>query len=360
MGWKYYSVSTDTWGGKVELPAFDFTGGRTLNTGNGGRAVFRVRDAWVAEALNVVTLAPLERVLVAEFDGNAVYAGFITGIDEDIDAGTVTVDHTDIWWLWKARHVLTVRGDGDQSAAPMTWTNRTLATLANIIVRRGMDGLPTNRYELPIITNADVAGAYSRTYYGYKFESVMDALQELMDTDGGPDIDFDVQWSGYPHSLRWVMRSGALTSGLWEWDATAAKSEVSQLKLKTDALKVANRVIGAGEGTERKMLVRDDDSFTTTAPALERVVNYSSMSDGGQLQARVTSDLQTSNDPTQQISFRIPVSGSVKPGDLILGGTACVKTSGLYFLDEGWHDWRLIQWDFDRDWITMQFQMIGG
>jgi len=319
-----------------------------------------VRDAKVAEPLSVVTLAPLERVLVAEFDGNAVYAGFITGIDEDIDAGTVTVDHTDIWWLWQARHVLTVRGDGDQSAAPMTWTNRTLATLANIIVRRGMDGLPAERYELPIITNADVAGSDSRVYYGYKFESVMDALQELMDTGGGPDIDFDVQWSGYPHSLRWVMRSGALTQGLWEWDTTAGVTEVSKLRMRTDALKVAHRVIGAGEGTERKMLVRDDDSFTTTAPALERVVNYSSMSDGAQLQARVTSDLQTSNDPTQQISFRIPVGGSVKPGDLILGGTARLKTSGIYFLDAGWHDWRLIQWDFDRDWITMQMQEIGG
>jgi len=342
------------------MPAFDFTGGRTLNTGNGGRMVLNVRDPWVAEAVSYETIRPLHRVLVAEFDGNAVYAGFITGVDEDPDAGTVTVDHTDIWWLWERRYVLSVRGDGDQSAAPMTYTNRTLATLANLVVARGMNGSPSDRYALPLITNADVVGTDSRTYYGYKFESVADALKELMDTTGGPDIDFDVQWSGYPHTLRWVMRSGSLTSGLWEWDATADKTEVSNLKFKTDALKVANRVIGAGEGTERKMLVRDDDSFTTTAPALERVTNYSGMSDGAQLQARVTSDLQTSNDPTQQISFRIPVNGSVKPGDLILGGTARVKTSGLYFLDAGWHNWRLIQWDFDREWITMQFQQVGG
>jgi hypothetical protein len=38
--WKYYlSVSTATWGDKIELPAFDFTGGRHLNTGASGRTV---------------------------------------------------------------------------------------------------------------------------------------------------------------------------------------------------------------------------------------------------------------------------------------------------------------------------------
>ncbi|QSZ49573.1 hypothetical protein [Arthrobacter sp. D5-1] len=359
-GWRYFSVSTGTWGGKIELPAFNFTGGRRLNGGTGGTATFKVGDPSVAEVVTAASITPLERILVAEWDGNAVYAGFITSVAEDQDEQTVTVTHQDIWWLWQRRHVLSVRGDGAQSAPAMTYSNRTLATLANLVVARGMNGTPAARYALPLIMNADVAGPHSRTYYGYKFESVADALQELMDTDGGPDIDFDVQWDSGTGSFRWVMRSGSLTSGEWEWDATATHMEVHGLKLDTTAEDVTNRVIGRGEGSGEDILVRAADSFTGTAPALESVPSFSGTSNAAQLQSRVTGALNAANEPVQQISFKIPAGGDVKIGQFILGGNAHLKTSGLRFLSAGWHDWRLIQFDFDRDWITLQFQQIGG
>ncbi|BCW47899.1 hypothetical protein [Arthrobacter sp. StoSoilB13] len=358
--WRYFSVSTDTWAGKVELEPSEFTGGRSLNSGQGGTARFNVRDARTAAPLTIDTLRPWERILVAEWDGNAVYAGFITGVDEDLDAGTVTVRHQDIWSLWESRHVLTVRGDGAQSAAPFTLTSKTLPTIAFRLVANAMTGDPAARYDLPLIMNADVSGTETRTYYGYKFQRTAAALKEITDADGGPDIDFDTQWDNGTETFRWVMRCGALTQGLWEWDATAAKKEVFGLTLKTDASKVANRVIATGEGSERNMIVRDDDSFTGTGPALEAVKSYQGMPDGGQLQQRATADLNASNDPTQQMSFKIRANGSVTAADLILGGTCRVKTSGLYFLTADWHEWRLIGFTFDRDWITLQIQEIGG
>ena len=358
--WRYFSVGTATWEDKVELYPSEFTGGRAIGTGTSGTATFHVRDPKVAEPMTLTTIMPLQRVLVAEWDGNAVYAGFITGIEEDLDAGTVALEHTDVWWLWKYRYLLNVHGNGAQTAADVTFFNLTLATLANRIVAKGLQADPPERYSLPMIFTADVAGANSRRYEGFKFTSVEDALDEVMNTNGGPDVDFDVRWGPGTTALEWVMRSGALTTGLWEWDATALRTEVSGLRFRTDASKVTNKVIGTGEGSGRKILVRDDSSFTTTAPALERVESYSDMQDAGQLQARVTADLNASNEPTQQMSFRIPVTGAVKVGELILGGTCRVKSSGIYALSAGWHDWRLIQFDFDRDWITLQMQQIGG
>lgn len=360
MAWKYFSVSTDTWGGKVQVPASDFSGGLALNTGSSGTASFKITDPWVAEAVTVDTITPWERVLVAEWNDSAVYAGFITGVDEDPDTGTVTVHHTDIWEIWKRRYMLNVRGNGSQSAAPIDYKNVNLATLANLAIAKGMDGVPAARYSLPVITNAQVSGTDSRTYEGFKFVSVADALDELMSTTGGPDIAFSAQWVGYPNTLRWVAITGSLTAGLWEWDATATKKEVFGLKLTTDAVRVTNKVIGTGEGSERSLLVRDAASFTTPIPALERVESYQGISRGADLQSRVAADLNASNDPVQQISFKIPVTGSVRVSELRLGGTARLKTAGLLFLSDGWHDWRIIQFDFDRDWITLQFQPIGG
>lgn len=360
MGWKYYSISTSTWGDKVRLFPTQFTGGRALNTGSSGMATFHGRDVQVAGPITIDTIRPLERVLVAEWDGNAVYAGFIQSITEDLDAGTITVNHTDIWWLWKFRYLLHVHGNGAQTATPVTFSNLTLASIANRIVAKGLDAEPAARYDLPLIFTADVAGTDSRSYEGFKFPRVDYTLQEVIDTEGGPDVEFDNRWALGVETIEWVMRSGDLTSGFWEWDATAPMTDVRRLKLTTDASKVSNKFIGTGEGSGNKMLVRDASAFTGTAPALERVESFSAIKDGGELQARANAEVNAKNGPTQQLSFQIPVTGAVKVGELILGGTARVKSSGLYFLSAGQHDWRLIQFTFDRDWITMQFQEIGG
>jgi len=356
---RYFSVSTATWGDKIELPADAFGGGRALNTGQGGSATFHVKDPWVAEAVTDESIALLERVVVAEEDGNAVYAGIIYDVAEDLDAGTVTIQYHDAaWWILARRYLLNSRDAGAAAGAPIVWNNRTLASLAFLIVSKGLVGDPAARYDMPIVLTADVAGAHSRTYEGYKFITVEDALQEIIKTDGGPDIDFDVHWNnGF---LEWGMRAGDLTAGFWEWDATAPKTEVRSPQLRTNAEKVRNRGYGGGEGQGEDMKVRTASAFTGTAPALERFDSYQDMHDLTQLQDRTTADLNAANAPTKQFSFKIPIGGTVKLGDLILGGTCRVKTSGFRFLDAGWHDWRLIQYDFDREWISMQMQEIGG
>ena len=356
---RYFSVSTSTWADKIELPAFAFTGGAALNGGRGGTATFQVKDPAVAEAVTMDSITPLERVVVAEEDGNAVYAGMIYDIDEDPDAGTVTIQYHDAaWWILARRYLLNVRGEGAAAGAPIVWTNKTLASLAFLVVGRGMVGDPADRYDLPITLNDAVAGTHSRTYEGYKFITVEDALQEIIKTDGGPDVEFNVHWND--GALEWGMRAGTLNTGLWEWDATAEKSEAKGARLKTDAEQVRNRGYGGGEGQGEDMKVRSASSFTGTAPALEHFDSYQDMHDLAQLQNRTNADLNAANAPTKQFSFRIPVGGTVKLGDLLLGGTCRVKTSGFLFLDAGWHDWRLIQYDFDRKWITMQMQQIGG
>lgn len=357
---RYFSVSTATWGSKIEMPAFEFTGSRALNTGRSGSATFKVDDPDVSEVVTLDSIAPLERVLVAEEDGNAVYAGLIVDIDEDLDSGTVTVSHYDIWWILARRYLLANRDGTAPAGPPLTWTGRSLATLANLVVAKGMDGDPAARYDLPLIMSADVAGTHSRTYEGYKFVTVEDALQEIINTYEGPYVDFDVRWATGTETLEWVMRSGELTAGFWEWDATAEKSEVFQPRLRTNAEKVANRVIATGEGQGEDVLARASSLFIDDIPALERVSSYQDIHEGTKLQERATADLYSANQTTKQFSFRIPVGGAVKLGDLILGGTCRVKTTGFRCLGAGWNNWRLIQFDFDRHWITLQMQMIGG
>lgn len=360
MAWRLYSVSSDTWGDKVELPADDVGGGRALNTGAGGSTTFRIADPSVAEVVTDVTIEPLARVLVKEWNGKVVYAGLILDVDDDQDAGTVTVTHTDIWWMWTYRHVLAMHGAGAESLPPVEYHGASLATIAKHVVYEGQDAGPVERYKLPIVWPANVAGSHHRIYYGYKFPSVADSLDELMKTDGGPDIDFAPRWSS-SGTLEWVMRAGTLTDGFWEWDSTVPKSGVTKLKVKTSGEKVTNKVIGTGEGSERNLLVKAEESFAGSRhPALERVVSYQGISDRDQLSARARADLATANDPTQQLSFTISIEDDVEISDLILGGTARIKTKGRMFLADGWSEWRLVQYDFDRTSVSLQFQQKGG
>ena len=357
---RFFSVSTANWADKLELPAFDFSAGRMLNGSRGGSATFKVLDPKVSKAITATSIALLERVIVAEEDGNAVYAGIILDVEEDLDVGTVTVQHEDAaWWILARRYLLNVRGEGAPAGTPITWNNQTLASLACRIVAKGMVGDPAARYDLPIVLDDVVTGTHSRTFYGYNFVTVERALQEIIKADGGPYVDFDVHWNA--GHLEWGMRAGELTQGLWSWDATASKTEVSNPKLKSNAENVANRVIGTGEGQGEDMKSKSAESFAgSTAPALERVSSYQNMTTPQQLQERTTADLNAANAPVKQFSFQIPIGGKVKLGDLILGGTCRVKTSGFRMLDAGWHDWRLIRFDFDMKKITMQMQEIGG
>jgi hypothetical protein len=178
---RFFSVSTANWADKLELPAFEFSAGRMLNGSRGGSATFKVNDPKVSKAITATSIALLERVIVAEEDGNAVYAGIILDVEEDLDAGTVTVQHEDAaWWILARRYLLNVRGEGAPAGGPITYNNRTLASLAFLVVAKGMDGGPADRYNLPIVLTADVTGTHSRTYEGYNFWTVERALQEII------------------------------------------------------------------------------------------------------------------------------------------------------------------------------------
>lgn len=357
--WSVYTVSSDSWGDRVKLPVDGLSGGRALNKGADGAVSFRITDPRVRQLVSPAVVEPLERSLVIDWDGTPVYAGLILDSEHDVGGGLLNISSVDIWWIFQYRHVLAMHGAGAEKLT-LTYSGLSLPTIAKKVIQEGSDAAPLDRYALPIVWEADLAGSYSREYFGYKLPSVADALDELMKTDGGPDIDFVPQWNS-ARELELVMRSGTLTVGLFELDTTVAKSDVVGLKARKSAAKVTNKVIGAGEGSGEDILVKAEESFAgANYPALERVVSYQGISDVNQLSARARADLATSNEPTVQISFKIPTGGSVKITDLTLGGTARLKTRDVWHMPDGWSDWRLISYSFDRDFITPQFQPVGG
>lgn len=359
MFWKVYSVSTSTWKDRIEVPPDTFSGGRALNTGTQGKATFMVKDPKVREVVTPVTMAKLRRALVIEWAGTPVYAGLIVDATHDFFTGVLEVQLEDIWWIWKARHVLAMHGAGVEKLPPLVFSGH-LATIAKKAIQEGMDAAPLARYDLPIVWEADLPGPHVREYYGYNFPTVSDALDELIKTDGGPDIDFPPQW-GPDYKFQWAMRSGNLVSGYWEWDATTRKTDVIGIKESGSGANVANKVIGTGEGSGEDILVKAEESFATSDfPALEKVESYSGIKNRDQLAARARADVEANNEPTLQISVSIRPDGAVPPTDLLLGGIARLNLQDAFYAPNGWSDWRLLSFDFDQESVNLHFQQQGG
>lgn len=359
MTWKVFSVSTSTWGDRIEVPADTFSGGRQLNVTSPGAATFLTKNPKVREVVTPVTMAKLRRALVIEWNRIPVYAGLIIDTSRDLFTGVLEVQLADLWWIWKSRHVLAMHGAGVEKLPPLVFTGH-LATIAKKAIQEGMDAAPLARYALPIVWEADLPGPDVREYYGYNFPTVSDALDELIKTDGGPDIDFPPQWTA-DYELQWAMRSGNLVSGYWEWDATTRKTDVIGIKESGSGADVANKVIGTGEGSGEDILVKAEESFATSDfPALEKVESYSGIKNRDQLAARARADVESKNEPTEQLSLSIKPDGAVPVSDLLLGGTARVNLQDAFYVPNGWSDWRLLGFSFTRDAIDLQLQQQGG
>lgn len=354
MAWRVYSVSSNDWSSKVLVSPESMPWTRALNTGSGGEAIFYCDDTEVAETINETTMAPWKRILVMEYYGVVIYAGFIVDTDYDHSDRVLRVAHEDVWSVLIRRIMANIVADGVQ-ATSLVFNNTTLKTLAKQAVYQGQNDAA--RFNLPISLPSDVGGGVNRTYKGYQLPTVSSVLADLIDDEGGPDVDFAPRWIG-DGQLSWEMRSGAVDTGLWEWDVTAEKSQASGLKYKTDGSLMANRVVAVGEGSEKKMLLRvEDQSATSDFLPLDALVQHKEKGKASELPTVARGYLAAHNKPTKQVGMDVQMNEEFSVNQLELGGTVRWKVEKDPFLTDGWRSSRLIEYSGDlTDKVHLEFQ----
>lgn len=342
MSWKVWVLSGETFDGRVQVPAQTFPWARSMNTGEGGSASFHLGDPRVAEVVGLQSLYPGRKLLVAEHNDKIIYAGFINDHDYDRDSLELSVSHADIWWRLERLKVL---GDRSDAAArqKLDFKNLSLGTLAKRMVQAGINGLPANKYHLPIVFPPDTAGTESRTVFGYEMASVASKLTELIETEDGPNIDFQPRWTA-DFGIEWVMRIGDLATKKWEWNFDAASPGAFGLKVKTNVDNVANKVYGLGEGSEvDSHLFVTDDLATSTFPALERVDSFSDARTPAELRARTRESHRGQNQGINQIGFSILADGAIPVEELVVGGIAHWGITTDPYISKGWRNWPVIK-----------------
>lgn len=363
MNWRVWSVDTITGQKLNRLNCKAFAGDRKINAkGSGQGSVVLTRK--MVDELDVRDLTrPVDRTLVLERKTGStyqvVYAGLVWNRTFDRDDSKLSFHHEDLWSLLSRRFLVDPHNQ-DAGVTQVQIANVTKATLAKLIVQHATTGGPG--FALPIVYPANAAGTESRLFHGYHLPNALDQLQEVLDADGGPDVDFVPRWSASDR-LEYVMRIGELNSGSVEWNTASGRTGATGISVTEDASGKASHVYATGEGSEKNRLLRSASGGSGVA--LEKQADFAKETDLGRLQAAANGDLNAWAAPVEQWSFNMMAGGN-QPGDptvtdLQLGGKTRLHFSRDLWIPDGWHEQRLIGYSMDlTERIKLQVQPLGA
>lgn len=337
MGWVVWSVDTATGAREGILSVRDGTWARCLNASGSGQASFVVGDSASFGMPGAYLTEPVSRTLVFEWNGTPIYAGIIWTRVYDRDSSTVTLTYADPWSILGKRLVAAYSSAGMEDTQ-ITYLNLSLETQVKRAIQAATAGA---MFGLPIVLPADVSGVHSRTYYGYHMPRWKDVVDDLMNVQYGPDVDFLPRW-GSSGAFEWVLAAGVPTPGLLVFSVTAEQSQVTGLTVTEDANNVANHVIASGEGTEVDMLTKSAIHGASPYPALVKTVSFSQEKDGTILQAHADAELDLFKQPTEQWAFSIMAGGDHDVASLRPGVGVRAYVQGDPWLADGMRNLRLI------------------
>ena len=249
----------------------------------------------------------------------------------------------------------------------VSYTNRSLAFIAQDIVRRGM---AKRGGHLPIrfATNPGT-GTNTRTYEGFDLENnrVDKRLTELSNVIGGPDIMFVPEWAdGSRQHIRWAMYTGTpgyppIAQG-WTMvlDAGAPEPQISELSMNVDGSHYATRAYatGTGEGAGIAMRMYDDTALLADGhPLLENTTSYPSVSKTTTLADYARAG--TSIRPKVELHATIDISDERSPyGRWMVGHEAIVKPGPWSTITDIEKPLRILRMagDLDTTHMTLYFQ----
>ena len=341
------------------IPVTDFTWSRCFNDGSSGSATIPVNDSMVKKLDLRSLIVERTNTLVYEVGPVVVAAGVIDGTSYDKDAGTLRVDHSDIWSILADRMAVP-HGVPNIMTATLSYGPLSLGTIAKRLVQEVIS--PGGWYSLPIVFPADVAGTSTRSFYGYTMELVTDSLKNVMESDGGPDIDFAPRWSS-SGSLEWVMRAapGLSTSSAWEYNLDAPKPAALKVSATTDTSRFTNNAYAAGEGTEKNTKVRSNPVADHSRPAAEGVTSFKGVKSLGVLGELAVERSRALSVPTRQYSMSVLKSDSLNITGMGLGDTIRIMSAADPWMPPGLSSHRLIKFSGSLGpEVKLEFQPTGA
>ena len=332
-----------------DLPVQSGRWQRRLNRPETVSCVLDMRDPDVIGLLLRGSAAPGKTVLAVAEGDVILAAGPIWPPQYDRDAKTMSLSATGVWSYFDHRYVMPVTAatadlyqfsiqdpaDPDSKslipnpAYATTFTDWELGTIAKKVVQQSRDWTGG---DLPITFEADRAGVHQRTWNAVEFKTVGEALKQLSEVEGGPDIRFMPRYTSDRLGIEWELQTGTDALPLlasvrtYQWDLTAYESAASGLQISQNASDLAGLAWAtAGRLSTESLLSRaTDNTLTNAGYALFETMDasHSTVTDHNTLDAYAAELARAGRTPVEVWSFTAeanmqPLLGSYWEGDFI-------------------------------------------
>lgn len=324
------------------------------------------KPAWFpGDGLRPSLLAALEpvRCFVAVLEGDHVLeAGPIWTWQWDDASNRLTVVAKGMGSMFDHRLVVNSTVS-DYAAWSATYRNMGRGTIAKRLVQLAT---AHTHGALPIRLPDDEAGDRTRTYRGFDLATVQQRINELMDTEDGPEVAFQPKLTEDRLGIEWDMRVGTETAPLlsqqgedWQWRLGLPRGPVVGVSLSRDASGMTSEAFAADSAMEEsKTIVRQQpaDARVTDLrehgfPLMQSAQSRQGDSEDGSispatLRAWARSDLQARNRPYTELSLTVdanahPRLGTYRPGDWARLWVEGHPLLGLMWANGGYHRTRI-------------------
>lgn len=303
------------------------------------------------------------------------FGGPIMPADYDADSRTLDVTAKGIWSYFNDRTIkpvsalgqpLVTAGNPPQAvtAYDTTITNVDYGTIAKKLVQQACSWPGSN---LPIAYQDDRASdtAIIRTYRALDHKKVGEALTDLTELDGGPDIRFQLRPSGKT-TYEWLLETGSqyvpdLTGDrVWSWVVSPDSASTKGLTVKRDPTSIAS----VGWATAG----RSDDSLLSASSYDPTLVNLGfplrEAVDTSHTSVSVQSTLQSYSDALlrsrESEYWTLKVRGDAPPylADYNVGDLAWISVRDDPFIADGRYMRRIsaLSGDMSDEWIEITFE----
>lgn len=285
--------------------------------------------------------APAKQFMAVSYTDSLGVETFLEGgpiwtTNHNDPAGTFQIGAAGLWSYFDHRKVMPVLAAGDNPAlATVAYTTAELSLQAKRLVELAASHTGG---DLPIVlpSDADLGGvgsAHVRTYPGYELGWTGERLRQLIEVEGGPEIQFvPRRRADDPRFIEWVMRIGVPPSMMltqsgspWVFDRSVPRGGVLELSVATDGSQQSFRSWSSGQGdAETKVIGRAEDLTLVNAgwPLLENeVTSNDNVVLLATLDAAAGEDVARGSRPLRTYTLKVdrdarPNVGQYRPGDL--------------------------------------------
>ncbi|WP_183086072.1 hypothetical protein [Mycetocola reblochoni] len=312
-----------------------------LNGVASGSAVFQLGGTVdVVPYRALFNVSDWSRTIVTCWNGRPVADGVIKKTDWDMDTDQITVSYDSYRTMLSRRTTFGSDGyTGHQANNYFMFTDQSGRSLANNLVWVAQQG-PRAGYDLRISYGTrSESGPFDRDYRDYNGVVVEEAMQELTDSEGGPDVELRPVLSGRD-VLSWELRAGnpRLSHGRVDFHL-GDQHALTGIKRSRDAGRLASQVYVLGPGQERKKLWAE--ASRSASMGLDVIESMTDQDRQKALQQRANSLLATYRTGVEQWSMSLIASASPGLSSVYLGTVLRVFfPSGR--LVSGWREFRVI------------------